>query len=213
MSAPVTSGDLIEVKLGTYCQGQAGINVRHYLVLPGATPGVELEDVAQTLDNAFHAAYKAVLAQDATWYGVRAQIISPGIPSNGEVVAAHVGTGEIINGSAMPTQVTSIVTLNTAVAGRMYRGRVYVSFPGRNDSELTTGRPTAGYLTRLSTLADYFDDAFTITAGGGTINITPVLRHRNGQAPTVIEGVTPRAKWATQRSRGMYGQPNPYPPF
>lgn len=213
MSTPVNAGDLIEVKLGTYCQGQAGINVRHYLVLPGATPGVELEDVALLLDNTFHSAYKTLLAADATWYGVQVQIISPGLPSNAEFSATHVGTGAVINTQALPTQVSGIITLNTGVAGRKFRGRTYVAFPGRNDADLALGTPTAGYVSRLGPLGDLLDDQFNIVAGGGDITIIPVLTHTDGTLPTAIEGNRPRQKWATQRSRGNYGAKNPYPPF
>jgi len=212
MPAPLANGDVIEVKFGCFCAGQAGINVTHWVITtPDGTK--DLQDLALAFDNHFHADFKDCIASDATFYGVRAQIIDPLPLSVAEVSAAHIGTGNVGNGAALPTQVSSIITLTTLLAGRANRGRVYVPFPGNADNDPILNTPTNLHVAELDALMLKLTSTFSGDVAMGALVLEPYLWHRATRTKTLVDDGVARQKWATQRRRGNYGQTNTYPPF
>lgn len=210
--AGIAVNDIWEVKIGTYCAGQAGLNVRHYIA--GVVTGTSATDIqlALLLDNLFAPLYKPLMAFTATYYGVQVQRVQP-LPRTSPVVSAAnvgIGTGGT---SALPTQVSGIVTLQTGFAGRAFRGRAYVPFPSSASNDAVLDRPTPGYVGPLLALGVAMRTAALVGTAGNTVNMLPVLYHRATGTSSFLTFARANAKWATQRKRGNYGQPNPYPPF
>lgn len=212
MAVHLVLGDIIELKVGTFCLNQAGINVLHYRV---AVPDVNitLDEVAQAFDVELAPKMKAVIAANATYYGTRAQIIHPTPVSVAFVSATAVGPGTLGNGNAMPTQVSGVATKLTDVAGRKYRGRMYLPFPGEIDDDGTTSTPTAGYVTDAEAVASFLLDPVAGIVGLGAVELTPIIWHRSTSTWNEITSWRVNDKWGTQRRRGAYGQANTYPPF
>lgn len=211
LNLPLALGDTLSVQFGTYWNGQAGINTLHVQVVQ-AVGLPTLADVAKGYDDLVHAAYKDLLTSTATYYGVRAQRITPLPRSMAEISTLHTGVG--LGGTeGMPGQVSGIIGWATAKAGRAFRGRIYIPFPDENDHNNNTNAPSDSYILRLKTLGDILAAEQTVTNGVNTATLLPCIWHRKGIANTTILEARPRLKWATQRSRGAYGAVNRYPPF
>jgi hypothetical protein len=214
MASPIIAvGDTLEIKVGTYCAGQAGINVLHYDVESvGAVPR-QLHEVALDFDTLAAPLYKALIGNNASYYGVQVKRVRPGAETAAYVSAAFVGSGDVANLQALPTQVSGIITKQTALAGRSNRGRVFVPFPGYLFHDGINERPTAAYLVPLAALKTFLVASFTSGLGVDTATLDPVIYNQlTGARVEVINGRA-NQKWATQRRRGNYGAANPYPPF
>lgn len=111
----------------------------------------------------------------------------------------------------LPTQVRGLISWHTALAGRAYRGRMYLPTPGGDQITSTSGVPT-GVLTDWGTLATGLVAPYST---GGTTWI-PGVYHR---VPTAvissifdqITSATVSDVYATQRRSGAYGRPNVAP--
>lgn len=213
MAVTPVLNDTIAVKLGTYCAGQAGINTLHYDVTGIVGAGVTLQDIADHFDNEVEGEYKDAMAANATWYGVQTQRVRPGTPSVSEVAAANVGTGNVANSHALPTQTSGVITWRTATAGRAGRGRSFISFPGVLDSDSITDKPTAGYVGHLDLIAAVLLGPITVIVGANETVLSLVIYNRLTGGRTLVTSSRQNQKWGTQRSRGNYGAANPYPPF
>lgn len=212
MAAVILLGDVYEVKFASQCAGQAGINVTHW-VCNTVTGGGALDTTfASVLDTAMAPLYKLVMGANATYYGVRVQRISP-LPKSLPVVAAgFTGIGGAGPG-CLPTQVSGIITWQSAVAGRKYRGRSYVPFPYSGAQDTVLDAPTAAYKAALQNLANGMAGPYTPATGGGTSFMLACIWHRLSATVTPITNGRANQKFATQRRRGNYGAANAYPPF
>lgn len=202
--------DVIEVKVYCFKSPQLSVNVRHYKATAEAGTGATPANVAFAVDNHIATTLKLLLSAQANYKGVSVQRIAP-LPKDVPTYdATGAGAGGVA-GDALPTQTCGIFTLRTANAGRAYRGRMYVPFPGEGSSTVD-GLPTAIYLGDLTTYADKWLDSITAGGGGNTTTFSPVLVNKNfpGVIPALVSQIT-RAKWATQRRRGSYGQGNVSP--
>jgi hypothetical protein len=114
------------------------------------------------------------------------------------------GTG---TADPLPTQLAGVVTLRTALAGKSYRGRVYIAGADEDQSD-STGRIDAAYNTAI--------DAFItgVAADMATEGITLAVLSRPRTAPpfpvawggavTPVTSITTRdTSWDTQRRRGL----------
>lgn len=211
--AVIEPGDTWEVKVGCYCKGQAGINILHYDVQSvDGTPQTP-EALALAADTIFAPLYKALLANDASYYGVAVKRVRPLTPTAIVVSASLIGPGGAMNGGALPTQVSGIITKQGELEGRANRGRVYVPFPGDTFMDPTTSSPTAGYQTALIALKDTLIGDLNVGTLPNQTVLQPVIYDRlTGARRSIVSGRA-NQKWATQRRRGNYGAANPYPPF
>lgn len=202
--------DIYEARIICTQANQISINVRHYRVSSKAGTGATDGQIANIVSLSFHQVYKDVMASSASFRGVGVKRIRP-LPASGETTTIlDLGPGSQA-GDPLPLQTSGMITLKTGLAGRSFRGRVYVPFPAEVDNG-ATGVPTAGYLTRLDTLAARF--LLTLTAGsaGNTNDLAPVVFSRKLNDVVVLTQTIGRPRWATQRPRGSYGAAN-IPPF
>lgn len=212
MANPINVGDVYEVKIGSWFNNQAGINVTHWYCTSVTGSGQTDIQFATVMDLNFAADMKALMTNAAVYFGVRVQRKLP-LPQTGPVVFAGLTGNGTAGTTPLPTQVTGMFSKITGLAGRAFRGRFYMPFPDAADNDNTNDRPNAGYMTRLGLLASAVTSAQTIGAGANTVVMSPVIYHRHTLLTTNISTATARQKWATQRKRGVYGRLNPYPPF
>lgn len=203
-------GDLYQIRTLCLANTQIGLNVRYYTVASFTGTEATPSQVAQGLDTLWNAAYKALLSVAASWRGVGAKrlLTSPTIEYGS---AVNAGAGSVA-GDMLPTQCCGLITLYSVNPGRTGRGRVYVPFPSEGDNA-AAGGCTAGYVTRLTTLAGLLNSTSIVNGTGGTTSLAPVLRNRQTGALTGLIGGTifAHGSFATQRRRGNYGKTNLIP--
>lgn len=204
----IEDSQILEVRFAATALSQAAINVRHYIASSVLGGTVTTDDFAATLSAVIPALYKAIMSDQAVYYGLSVQKIFPVPPAVASVDYTGQAAGSV-NSDILPGQVTGILTMRTANAGPGFRGRNYIPFPP--ESLNTDGIPTSTYMTGLTNLADKFDDSWVVTAGASTATLSPVLWNRATLTPTAITAAQARQKWATQRRRGNYGQRNVAP--
>lgn len=177
-----------------------------------AGSSVEVTGLAFFLSQTLAPKYKPLMSNLATYYGVRVQKINP-IPAGAAVLSVEgqgAGTGV---GSPLPAQVSGMISLYSALAGRRNRGRCYVPFPTETANDELQTRPDATYQAALVVLADAFSTNLLVTDGVNNAVLEPGIWSRASRIFNPIVDYNARARWATQRSRGNYGRPNPLPPF
>lgn len=208
----MAAGDIYRVTVGCWAINQSGINVLHYRTASETGVGVTQTEIGTEIDPVFAARYKALLASDAVYYGVKVGRVFPSTPLLPVVVHANTGAGTF-GAAIMPGAVCGMITKQTAYAGQAYRGRSYIPFPAESANDDDTMLPTAGYMTALALLADVLDDTRAITGAGGTASLEPILYDPDDQSWVSLAACLARQKWGIQRRRGSYGQQNAYPPL
>lgn len=220
MAAPdisVVSGDVVLTRTVCSFAGQVSMNVAGWTVGTVVAAGVTLLEIADDLDAFFSAVYPALLTNNAQYYGLGArkfvgQRLSLEFAGTANVSA---GTG---GATPLPTQTCGMVTKQSAVAGPAGRGRIYVPFPDAS-MNAAPGIPTAGYMTNLGLMAARYANPRVVVGAGGSVTLTPaIVRYPRPNLPTpILLGTTPwanataRQKWATHRTRGVYGRLNSLP--
>jgi hypothetical protein len=209
MPQTIVNGALCRLRVACYTANQVGINVVHYVA--GAIVGASQTDLqaAQAYDTVLAPKYKAVLSAQARYRGCSLQVLTPAPPYIPQISVGFDGVGSVA-GDMMAGQVSGIISTQTPLAGRKYRGRVYIPFPGEVDND-TTGIPVGGYVTAIDQIATILFNPLTVTTGGNQVTLSPVIFHRATNLYTFISGYISRQKWATQRRRGSYGRTNPTP--
>lgn len=208
MAAPA-DGDIWLLRVACITDDQAAINT-YYFVVSGVIGGTVLDsDAAAAFNTTLAPLYKAVLSEEAEYYGVSLGRVTPTPKTVPAVNTSSRGAGDVA-GDMLPGQVSGIISFKTAFAGRKYQGRVFIPFPSETDNAAHI--PVAGYGTRLQALATAINTPQVATAGGSSATFTLFMFHRNDSSATKITTATAKRLWATQRRRGDYGQRNP-PPF
>ena len=210
-AATVVLGDIFEVKVACILGDQAGINVTHWRVAGVGAPAANAEDIATAFNIALEPLYKALMSNDAQYYGVRVQKIRPA-PVDVAWVKSNLAGAGVIASRALPSQVSGLIKLGTDFAGRAERGRVYPPFPAQSSSDVDD-TPTAIYLADLENLGGFYSSQFIPTVGPRSCTLNPVVYHRLPKTWTLITSYRARDTWATQRRRGATGRPNQAPPF
>lgn len=205
---PVT-GDIVECRICCYTATQIGLNVTHWGVGLHTGAGVTLAEFAQGVDALVFAAYPPLLTNSASYRGVGARGIWP-LPVTLESAYVANNAAGTAGTAPAPAQISGLLALRDGLAGQRHRGRMYIPFPDLSDVSATT-IPTAGYQTRLNTLAASLTGAFLITGAGGTATIQMAIYHRDTHTVNGVNAIIGRAAFATQRSRGVYGRPNTLP--
>lgn len=212
MGAVLIAGDEIEVRIGCYTASQAGINTCYFTCQGAGGPGITTDFAAAMFDGIFAPLYKAAMAAGATYYGVSVARVSPLPRTAASVSSANPGPGTY-GPDLLPQQVAGIVSSVTDYGGVKYRGRVYVPFPEETASDSATNKPTLLYVAALDAIGDAIYVPYVLADGADTLNLTPVVFHRDGSPPTTIVGNRARQRWGTQRRRSSSGQTNGAPPF
>ncbi len=212
MSDLLVNGDVLAVSIATFCGDQLGLNVLHYAVDSVVLGNVSSQDAAVALDAAYAPLYKPLLGPDAVYYGIQVRILFRDPTPTPSVVSASTGAGTAALG-AMPGQVAGILTKQTAFVGRGYRGRVFIPFMSATMNDATDNKPTVAAIALMDTLGQKMDDIITVTTGGSSARLFPVLLHGGGTLYSELQDLIPRPYWGTMRSRGNLGRPNVFPPF
>jgi hypothetical protein len=220
MSIPLVVGDFLEWTIVTHLNDQVGINVFHARVAAplGGTPNDV--DTLSGLDNLAAPIWKALMCTPTIYRGSMLRIIRAGAPFAPVVYTGNSGTGTFA-GSPGPSQARGLISWQTAFAGRSYRGRTYLPFPGQG-ANTADGLPNNGYLGALSAVITMITtNPLVITASGQTTRLIFGIYHRRAPKPpattplagTMTDIVAGRRslQWATQMRSGSYGRPNPLP--
>lgn len=191
---------------------QASVLVMHWLCNTKIGTGATDAQIATQLDAVFFPVMKPLISTLTTYrgVGVRKRFPLPLGSLSSTIANLAAGTG---SASLLPRQVSGIITARTALAGKSYRGRLYIPFPGTGDLDGTIlAKPIASYQTRLNALGAALLPGFTAGVGGNTNSFAPVIFSKKLSASTPITQFLGQLLWATQRRRGGFGRPNP-PPF
>lgn len=186
------------------------INVLHYVVSAVTGAGKFDQDIADRIDLELGPPYKAYLSADSGYRGVIVQKIFP-LPALLPVSSiVSQGPGTRVTGDTLPGQICGIITKRTLGAGRAKRGRVYVPFPGEDDT--TDGQPNAGYITALNGLLTPLVNSLVVGIAPDTLLIEPVIFHRAiPGSPDPVMITQSRQYFATQRRRGEVSGPDVSP--
>jgi hypothetical protein len=217
MAQTLQLGDIIQVDVACFSNGQLGLNRSHWKVTTFSGTGATDQDCANILDANFSTAYRNLLGNNASYYGVKVTRIVPLPPTAPVTSTANQGLGVVLSPS-LPQQVSGVITMGTAFAGRAFRGRVYVPFPPTSMNDAVLDVPIAAYKPLLDALGALYRGDFLVGTAPNQITIDSVLVHRANKAgvtppPTTILTSRSNLKWGTQRRRGNYGRPNVFPPF
>jgi hypothetical protein len=120
-----------------------------------------------------------------------------------------------VTGDLLPPDKSGIISWKTGKAGRKYRGRSYIPFPGEASNNVN-GLPETAYVTSLTALLGALMTPTLIDDGmGNTVQLAKVIYHgRVVSSPydLVTTGIA-KDLWAVQHRRGDYGRPNVGGPF
>jgi len=207
--AQVELNEVWQVRIYTQEQAQLGINVLHYRV--DSITGVAATDaqLAARMDLLFGPLMTPLMCSAASYRGIGVQRVNPGPPTVEVYANAEEGDGEVA-GDPLPKQTCGIITKRTPLAGRRFRGRMYVPFPSEASND-TDANPVAGYLAALAALAGQVADIVLVGTLPSTSSMTPVIYHRSTQTTTDLVSCSVNDRWATQRRRGDYGRTNVSP--
>jgi len=199
-----------EVRVCCYTTTQIALNVLHYICLQTTGTPPDLTIGAQAFDTLFFANYKSMIATTASYRGVTVKRLTQ-VQSIAYPWVSHAGAGSG-SSTVLPTQTCGLITIRTRFGGSGYRGRAYLPFIGNTGSD-TNGSPNAGLQTLMGNIAISMGPTISIVGGLGSASLTQVIRRRGfpmTSDPQVI-GYTVPPRFATQRRRGQYGQPNVLP--
>lgn len=194
---------------------QAGLNIHYYKAdtVVGAPTTLQ---VANGLATQRGPLYAACLSAQAQYDGCTAQRFMGPLPLE-EPVPSNLGfpDGGVVAGDALPSNIAGIISWKTGKAGRKYRGRSYIPFPGEA-SNAVAGLPEAAYLTQLANLGNKLQTPALIDDGAGnTVQLKKVIVHGRapGSAYDLVTTKIVRGLWAQQHRRGDYGRTNTGGPF
>ena len=210
MAYNVQPNDILSIRLVTWepTDSQLGINVLHGIV--AALAGTITQgQIAAAIDTGVNGPYKAWMGAPATWRGVGVTKIFPLPRVLEENTSANNGAGT--GGAKLCTQQTAgLNSYHTGLAGRRFRGRMYVAFPSDTFAS-NDGNITAGGVTALAAVATALAFGVTVTSGPNSATIVYGCWGRVTHVFTPYGQVVSNNKFATQRRRGQYGRTNLMP--
>jgi hypothetical protein len=194
--------DLIKIRLIFRNQEQNAFIVNHWLVAQETGTSLTAQEVADELQTAFEPLLIDLLSSEATFKAVGVQKLNAiGPPSLEYFSGASPVAGEV-GGDALPPQTAGLIYRRGAVSRRAERSFVYMPFPGETDST-NLGRPSAGYVVKLDSLADEFKADSILGTAPDTITLRPVIFHRATFSWSFVETVTARTVWSQQKRRSF----------
>lgn len=212
MASPAALDDF---RIRVYCTlgPQTSINVFHFRVTSTILAPTD-QDFADAVSAVVAPLWKAILVDDATYYGVdvwRYRIAAPPTP-----VFSRVSTGVGDNaGDPLPSQVAGILSHRTPFSGRSFHGRTYLPFPSEGDSDINVGIvvPIAGYVTRAAAIATLItsNPRFGVVGTPSVIGSFGIYSRKLAVFNAIVVSTAKRL-WANQHPRGDFGRPNA-PPF
>lgn len=193
--------DVIIIRYFFSAQLQEAIVGLHYLSTASVGTPPAGNFISAQMEAAFAPLFIPLLSENAAYNRTDAQRIRPLPPTAPAESSALQSVGTVV-GDMLPTQTAGLITKRTAFAGRSYRGRLYVPFPGEADNAVMS-TPSAGYVTRLIALATQVIANVIVTNGANAETWVPVLWHRETATTTPLADAVARSEWATQRRRAQ----------
>jgi hypothetical protein len=180
------------------CSGTARNVVNTWGVSNGAqTTALAVNALVRThmVTTAGRAYYTTNIAQPYTIVSQKCLSNFAGVLTSDEIVTAIVGSG---TATPPPINTAMLVSKQTGIAGRKYRGRCFVPWGVAESSVDSVGVITSGTVASMQTSWDNTVIALT-TAG-----VPLVLLHSDGSTPTSVIGVRVEARCGTigRRMRG-----------
>ena len=195
-------GDLLEVTIACQISEQYTMNVLHFHIdaITGAT--VTDDHAALAFSTQYHELYKDLLIDEATFWGVRVQVIEP-LRYDAQVEDTHRDIGVAI-GEQLPPQVAGVIAFKTGFANRSQQGRMYLPACGEAGND-ENGVPSTSYKDALTAIRVALGAGCTISGGGNSAHAEHVVYSRLLPAFTPVTEYRVRDYWATLRSRSNAG--------
>lgn len=203
MAQPLVAGQTIEARFYFTLGTQVAIVVRHYEVASTTGTGGTDEQMAIVLGGVFPGPWKDLIANTARYEGLAVQIVKP-VRQLEQVDKTGAGVG--VNASdPLPPQTAGRIKLRSALAGRSFRGRMYIPFPSEGQNA-ATGRPSTQYVTDLNTLIASVVATRTVGTAPNQTTVRPAIYSRKlGTKATLILAVA-SIFWGTMRRRSFIGR-------
>lgn len=200
-------GDRIRFAIVSDGPSQRSIVLLHRVVTAETAAGATVQEMANDLDAAHAASWKAMLPDDVTYRGIRAQKyfpLPPALPFSG---VGGAGLGTVVDDVLGP-QVCGAITWRTQAAGRAFRGRSYIPFPPKVAGTAAM-RPTGAYQAFIGIWAGVWLPQRITVGAAGTSTTKLVLQSRKTLATiTDITAFLVRNYWTTQRRRSDVQRPD-----
>jgi len=202
MAHIIEANDVAEVTIACHVSDQYTMNVLHFICdsVTGAT--VTDDHAALAFSTQYHDLYKALLAADAEFWGVRVQIIDP-VRYDAQTEDAHRDAGEA-SGQQLPPQVAGVIAFKTGFANRSQMGRMYVPACGEAGNA-DAGVPDTPYLDAMTAITVALAAGCTVSGGGNTAHFKHVVWSRLLPYFTPVTEYRVRDKWGTIRKRSNIG--------
>jgi hypothetical protein len=199
-------GDLFKLRVYTRCRGAMALNVLHYKMTLDVGGPITQFKIASQWYTQCGAQFLDCVSQEAKLEKVTAQQWSElgNTPIRLEEGVVYTNVLGNLAGTALPSQVTGLIKLQSNSPGRSYRGRTYVPFPPEtvNDAGAV---PEANYMNLLAFYADKLDDSLNpvqvLPDPPGNATLAPVVYSSKLRLTSFINRAVPRFHWATQRKR------------
>jgi hypothetical protein len=211
LSTPLAISDILEANFQSYAEGQLGENVIHYEVTALSGTGCHLEAAALGLGDDGGPLYAAIMSTLATFRGVRLRRVWP-LPKTYTVPLSGTSLSGSQTGKLLPTQCRGLLTRFNTLGGPKNRARAFLPFP-TIDFLSAAGGTTAAYVTAADFLGSFLSVPYTAVDGAGTATLVPRILTRS--AVPLSAGLHRIDSWivgvdfATQKSSGQLGRPNP----
>lgn len=199
-------GDVYKMAVVCAFGVQRSVNVRHWRVTAVTGAGRSDSQIAIALSTVFAPLWKNLMNVNAAWTNLFVQKVRPLPAAIPRLTNADAGAG-LVAGDPLPPQTCGLIALQTALAGRSFRGRIYVPFPGEAHSGVD-GMPVGAYLAALDNLAVALTTARVVASGGDSVSFQPVIYNAATGATTDIAEYRVRIVWATQRRRSFASKPD-----
>lgn len=202
----MAQGDLHETVAVCATADQAGLNVRHWFEDIQSGNGATLPEFVAALSTLVAPAYKELLNENARYVGMTAKRVRPLPPSATFSSADGAGVG-LRPGDLLPKQVAGLISYVPDPLFGSEKGRSYVPFPSEISSD-SLGKPTTTYTADLLILGNIYATVLAVVGAAGTSLYVPSIFTRSTGDFGPIQIAQAAARWATQRRRGDFGQPN-----
>lgn len=214
MATSVVAGDIVVSQVVCYstAEQQSAVLNRYWYVFSVTGGSVTFGQIATQLDTNWNAQYLAMMPNVASYRGTRVRRVFPVVPAMAQWEAEIGNAGNGSEGSiGLPTQTCLLIQLYTDFVGKKAQGRQYVPFISSN-FVTSTGIPNSAAITAGLLIAAELTSPVTVTAGGGSAVIVPILF--NPVVPSTVYQLkradVPPA-FATQKRRGLFGRTNKVP--
>lgn len=194
--------DIYTLTIKGTLQGQRVENVLWYVVLIDGDYSAFIDGMFAFATTTLIPACGNAQSTDFVWNEVRIQKVYPlptFFPSINSISIAGV---EITN--AMPSEVSMTITKRTFLAGRRYRGRMYLAGMPYQYMNTTTGLWTTLALAAAAGIEPALSQDVPAAVGLGVLR--PIIWHRATSTYTILNGaqirVTPRSQRRRQIGRG-----------